>query len=371
MTMKITKIANRQLLFILFMMRTTVTIAFLPVLTSADAAQDAWVAALFTFLGSAVIVILVAALGAKYPKQTIVEYSTALVSTWPGKVVSAVVLWALFTIAATDVRIYGEVLVTGFLVQTPLAVIIGGMVFVAAVAAWQGIEVIARVADTLFPLFVLMLVLSLGMVVPLVEIRNLQPVMARGLLPVVRGSITPTAIAAQMLVLTMLIPAVTEPNRALATALWALAGSSLVLVVVAVVTVGILGPEQASRSVFPFYVLTRSIEVTEFVQRIEVLPMFAWGFGLFIGIATLIYSLAYGLAQVLGLADYRPLVFPLAALQTTFSVQAYKDVFELLRFFKPRVVGPYILAWFILSLFPLWAAHFIRTVWGSRRQGGQ
>ena len=359
--MKITKIANRQLFFILFMMRTTVTIAFLPVLTSADAAQDAWLAAIVSFLGSALVVVFIAVLGSRYPKETMVQYGTRLIGIWPAKLVFAVVLWALLVIAATDVRIYGEVLVTGFLVQTPIAFIIGAMVFVAAVAAWCGIEVIARVADTLFSLFIIMLVLSLSMVLPLVEIKNLQPVLARGLGPVVRGSITPTAIAAQMLVLTVLTPSLKRPQKVTSVAIWALLGSSLVLVLIAVITVGILGPSQAVRSVFPFYALVRSIEVTEFIQRIQVLPMFAWGFGLFVGISTVLYSLARGLAQVLGLADYRPLIFPLAAIQTTFSVHTYKDDFQLLKFFQPRIVGPYILSWFVLSLLPLWIAHLVRT----------
>ncbi|HKM39408.1 MAG TPA: endospore germination permease [bacterium] len=356
------KIANRQLAFILFMMRTTVTIALLPVLTTADAAQDAWLAAIATFIGSALMLIAISALGVRYPDQTLVQYGAKLVSSWPAKVISLVILSALLVIAATDVRIYGEMLITGFLVQTPLVFITAGMVFAAAVAAWQGIEVIARVAGALFPVFLLMLTLSLTMVLPLVELKNLQPVLARGLMPVIKGSITPTAIAAQMLVLTILIPALEKPRRATGTALWALLGSSLVLVLITIVTVGILGSDQANRSIFPFYVMVRSIEVTEFIQRIEALPVFAWGFGLFVGIATALYCLAQGLAQVLGLSDYRPLVFPLATIQTVFSVQAYKDVFELLSFFKPNIIAPYVLTWFVLSLVPLWVAHTIRQL---------
>ncbi|MGI6129633.1 MAG: GerAB/ArcD/ProY family transporter [bacterium] len=366
--MKIAKIANRQLLFILFMMRTTVVISMLPVLTSADAAQDAWLAAIFAFFGSAGVVILVSALGTRYPEETIMRYGARLVGTWPAKVFSAVVLWALLVIASSDVRIYGEMLRSGFLVETPLAVVIGGMVFVAAVAAWHGIEVIGRVADALFPLYALVLVLSLGMVLPLVELRNLQPVLARGIMPAVRGSITPIGIAAQMLVLTILIPSVAQPKLATRTALWALAGSALVLLLVSIITVGILGPSQAARSVFPFYKLVRSIEVTEFLQRIEALAMFAWGFGLFVGVATLLYCGALGLAQVLGLADYRPLVFPMAVIQTTFSVQAYKDIFQLLTFYRPRILGPYILSWFILSVVPLWIAHLVRTALGRGKE---
>ncbi|NLG87069.1 MAG: endospore germination permease [Firmicutes bacterium] len=352
----------------LFMMRTTVIIAFLPVLTSSDAAQDAWLAAIISFFTSSLVIILVAALGTRYPTETIINYSVRLVGAWPGKLLALLVLWFLLVIASTDVRIYGEMLVTGFLGETPLAFIIGGMVLVVAVAAWEGIEVIARMADVLFPLFVLMLVLSFVMLLPLVRLQNLQPVLARGISPIWKSCITPTAIAAQSFVLSLLIPSLTVPKLATQTALWALAGASLVLVLVTVITVGILGPSQAARSVFPFYALVRSIEVTEFLQRIEALAIFAWGFGLFIGTSMSLYCVSYGLAQVLEIDDYRPLVFPMAVIQATLAVHRYKDVFQVLHFFKPQVVGPYVLAWLILSFIPLWVVHLVRQVSKKAKQ---
>lgn len=81
--MKLAKISNRQLLFMLFMMRTTVVIALLPVLTSADAAQDAWLATIFAFVGSSAVVMLISALGTRYPEETIMEYGARLVGAWP------------------------------------------------------------------------------------------------------------------------------------------------------------------------------------------------------------------------------------------------------------------------------------------------
>jgi spore germination protein KB len=78
------KIANRQLLFMLFMMRTTVVIAFLPVLTSADALQDAWASAIVSFVTSAMLVLVIGGLGVRFPELTIVEYAQKLIGKWPG-----------------------------------------------------------------------------------------------------------------------------------------------------------------------------------------------------------------------------------------------------------------------------------------------
>ena len=67
------KISNRQLFYLLFIQRTTIVISFLPVLTSADARQDAWLAAVVAFFPSAAIVFLVGKLAAKFPDKSIVQ----------------------------------------------------------------------------------------------------------------------------------------------------------------------------------------------------------------------------------------------------------------------------------------------------------
>lgn len=82
------KIANRQLFYILFMMRTTLAIAFLPVMTSADALQDAWLAAGVAFFGAAVLVCVIGGLAIRFPRETLVEYSQKLLGKWPGKCLS-------------------------------------------------------------------------------------------------------------------------------------------------------------------------------------------------------------------------------------------------------------------------------------------
>lgn len=356
------KIANRQLLYILFMMRTTVVIAFLPVLTSADAAQDAWLAAIFTFLGTALIVLLVAGLGARFPEQTAIQYGQELLGPWLGKIPALMLLWAFLVMASTDTRIYGEMLVNSFFTETPLAFVIGVMVITAAIGARKGIEVMARVADVIFPLFVFMLSLSLILPLPAFRAFNLEPVLARGLEPVLQATITPVAIGAQMLVLTILVPNLTAPRLATRTALWAMAGVGFTLLLATLVTVGVLGPDIGSRSVFPFYTMIRSIEISEYLQRVEAPIIFAWGFGVFVGVSVILYSGARGLAQVLHLADHRPLILPMAVIQGTFAIHAYEDIFQILTYFSPPVALPYHLFWFSLTIFLLWLGYLYRLL---------
>jgi spore germination protein KB len=362
------KISNRQLLFLLFMMRTTIVIAFLPVLTSADAMQDAWASAIVSFVGAAALVLMIAGLGIKFPELTIVEYSQILIGKWPGRLLCVIIIWAFLVIAATDTRIYAEALITGFLTETPLPFIVFSMVITGSVAAYSGLEVIGRVADLLFPIFVLMIVLSLAFAAPdaLTMKYNLEPVLARGIGPVVRGSIVPIIIIAQYLCLTMIIPSANQPKKALGTALWALTGSSTVLVLIALAVVAVMGPDHGSRLVFPFFSMVRAIYISVFLERVEVFALFAWGFGIFIGVSVFMYCCSRGLSQILGLSDYRPLIGPIAVIWGTFAVHSYQDMFQLRTFFQPKIAGPYALAWILVPMGILWTAYGIRRLSGGK-----
>ena len=147
--MAVEKIANRQLFIILLMLRTSIVIAFLPVLTTADALQDAWLAGIVSFFGAALLVVLIGALAVRYPQETLVQYSQKLLGKWPGKLLSLVPLGAFLFMAATDVRIYADALVTTFLRQ-PLSSLLSGPWCWPPPWPRAGIEVIGRAAD-LFP----------------------------------------------------------------------------------------------------------------------------------------------------------------------------------------------------------------------------
>lgn len=356
------RIANRQLFVILFTMRTTIAISLLPVLTAANAAQDAWAAGVVSFVGAAILVILLGALGTRFPEETVMEYSQKLAGTVLGKIVGLAYLGAFLWMAAVDVRIYAEAIVTGFLAKTPLVFIVTSMVLASAITAYTGIEVIGRNADFIFPFFLAMILASLLAAIPQMELVRLQPVLARGIKPVLAGSFVPTLITLQMMTLPVLIPSTLQPKMATRTAIWALALASLALVATAVVTVAVLGADPGARSVLPFFRMIRAVRLTELLERIEALAMVAWGFGLFIGSSTYQYCGARGLAQVLNLGDYRPLVPPMAVIWIALSVHAVDDMFQFRSYFRPEVVGPHALLLILVPQSVLWTAYAARRI---------
>ncbi len=351
------QISNRQLWFILFMIRTTVILSFLPVLTSADALQDAWLSALIALFGSEIFVILIAFIDSRFPDLSLVGYSQKLLGKWLGRLLSLAILFLFLELTVINLRIYAEVIITGFLPQTPMWFITGAMVLNAAYCVNKGIETLGRTADFLFFIFMFSVIALILIPLPEVSIQNIQPILARGWKPVIRGALTPTGLITQAWVLVLLGDDVNQPQKLLSTAVTSIGASFLALAIVAFITVAVLGPYQGASSVFPALTLLRAVELSTFLQRTEVLLIVAWGVGVFVSLATYLYCGAKGLSQLLNLKKHNYLLIPMSFIWIYMTIHFFNDMFELYAFLKPEVNAPYSFSFLVIPLTLLYGGY--------------
>ncbi len=352
-------IGNRQLAEILFMMRTTVVLSFVPAITTGAARQDAWAAALFSGMMLTGIAWAISTLGSAYPHLTVVEYSRRLLGTLVGTAVSLVFAYLYLLVAATDTRVFSELVKTAFMTRTPIVVVMSATIATFTLIALLGIEVVARVADMFIPLFVAFVVLTLIGAVGHFRLQNLQPVLASGIRPVISSSWTIMGIGAQWAVISMLVPSLTEPERVASSTVVTAVLASLVSAVTAAAVVGVLGDELARESLFPFLKMARSIQISPVLQRIESLGVSAWGFGLAVTGSTMVYCGSRALTQILGIKDYRWVV-PFFGVAVGFYARlAYRDVSAVIEFFRPPRFPIFIAALVGVPYLLLWGAHLV------------
>ncbi len=362
------RIGHRQLFFTLFIMRTFIVISFLPVLTSAGALQDAWISTLAALAFSLPLIWLIAALGMRFPRETVFEYAPRLLGPWLGRAAVLPFLWLFLWIAAIELRLYAEVIITAFLVETPIIVVVLSMVIVAAVAAYCGIEVIGRVVDLIFPLFILAIFLALLFSLPGADFANLLPVLSRGWAPVLEGTVVPVAMTAQFTVLLVLLPSLARPKRFTPWLLMAVVLSFIVLLLVVVLVIATLSAEDGARSLFPFFRMVRAIGVGDFLERVEALTILPWGLGVFIALSVYLLCGARGIAQLFNLPDYRPLVPPMAVVWVVLSIHNFDDILEIKQVLQPKYFGPAIIIFTFGPLLLIWGAWIVRRLQG--REGG-
>lgn len=202
--MRSEKISNRQLWFILFIMRSVIIVSFLPILTSADAAQDAWITGIIVLVVSELFVTAITLLDSKFPRLSIIEYSQRLLGGFPGRILTLFLLGLFLLLSVIEIKLYSELLSTAFLTETPELIFALIMVFAAVICVYAGVEVLGRMADIIIIVFIIMFVGIIFIPLQYLDFRNLQPIFVRGWSPVLRGAIIPVALASQSWVITML-----------------------------------------------------------------------------------------------------------------------------------------------------------------------
>ena len=73
----------------------------IPAIAASEAGQDAWISILLSLLAGLALIPLYAKLNAKFPGQTIVQYSDHILGKIAGKTVSVIFLSTAFILCAT------------------------------------------------------------------------------------------------------------------------------------------------------------------------------------------------------------------------------------------------------------------------------
>ncbi|MGI9862101.1 endospore germination permease [Moorella naiadis] len=301
------------------------------------AKESAWLAVLLAGILGVGAAWLYTALGARFPGETPFQYTPRVLGRWLGTLAVLLYLWLSFHLAALILRNLGELYVVAIMVRTPMGVFVG---ILTALAAWivrNGLEPVARLAELLAPwLYVIMVVLEiLTFATPnLTHLENLLPLLPDGkFLPVIQGILPILAFPfAETFLFLGVIPFLVKPKKGFLPFALAVAFGTLITSLVAFRNVAVLGASEAERVNFPSLVTVQLINLGDFLQRLDALIIFMWTFAGFIKLCLPYYFLALGLATLLKLKDYRPLVLPLGLLIAPFTLQLYVSFPQMIQF---------------------------------------
>lgn len=339
-------------------------VLFVSAVTARYARQDGWISVLVVAtLYGLLVAALVTSLGLRFPGRSLVDYCREILGPWLGGAVGLAYLFFFLHGAAVVVREFGEFLATAFMPETPLIVFNLIILALAAAIVWQGLEVLCRVNQFIFPLFILSVGLLLLLVLPEMDLANLRPLLAGGLSPVLKGALVPAAWRGQVVLAALFLPAVNRPGQVRKYLFGAVLAMGLVLAWATLVTYAVMGP-LTPELVFPMFEVTRYISVAVFLERIDAAVLALWVTGLTVKAAVFYYATVYTLAQIFGFEDYRPLVLPTATVMASWSVLAFADIPDMVGWLD-RIFPPY------AYVFELAIPALLYLLAGLRRWGGK
>ncbi|MED3728781.1 GerAB/ArcD/ProY family transporter [Priestia filamentosa] len=297
-----------------------------------DAKQDAWLAILLGMIGSLVLFLIYHKLYFYYPNLLPTEYMQKILGKVMGTVLAFIYMLYFMYDASRILRDFGEMLLTFAYPDTPLFIANALLMLVIIYMVRKGIEVIARSGEVLFiPMYILavtgfILIVSSG----LIDFTNLQPVLEEGMLPVLKVVVTQTLYFpfAEAIVFTMIFPYLNNPKKAKVTMLCATGLSGINLVITMIINVSVLGVDLTARSQFPLLSTVQSIQVADFLERLDVFFMIALVIGIFFKISVLFYAAVIGTASLFNIESPSRLSYPLGIAILFLSITIASNVQE-------------------------------------------
>ncbi|MEK0317046.1 GerAB/ArcD/ProY family transporter [Cohnella sp. 56] len=359
------KINPRQFSILTLLFSLGSSILIVPSALASFARQDGWLSAV---LGVAVGTLLLAfyrALAARHPDQSLVEYTQALLGTWLGKLAGFLFFLYFFILSALVLRNVGDFLTTIVMPETPIQVVHCVMLGAILIGVALGLEVIARAAEIFLPWVCALLVVLVVFLLPQIETSRIQPVFESGTKAVIHGSLSVLSIPyLEMVVFLMVFPYASKQQRAASAFIKGGLLGGFVIIVITLLCIFVLGWDFTARHTFPSYTLAKKIQIGEFLQRIEVLVAIIWFVTIFFKLGLTFYAALLGLAQLLGLSTYRPLIVPCGMVLLMMSVIVYPNIVYF-RHFASQTWPLYALTMgFVLPLL-IWSVSLFRSPAGT------
>lgn len=295
------------------------------------AGRDSWAATVLGALGGVGIAAVYIGLYMRFPGRTFVEISHAVYGRYAGRLVSLLFVAYLIHLASLILTNFGDFFSATVYRLTPEAALTTLLVLVTCYVVCSGIEVLARCSIPLVLLIIAAPVADALLMLNRIDVRRLLPVLETA--PPVLAWVSLAAATfpfAETVAFLMVFPALDTTRRLRRTVFSAiLTGGLLASATVArnTAVLGGIGRLYAYQNIQA----VRMISIGDVLTRVEVFTSALLISTGFVKFAVLFYGAVLGLAQILGLKTYRPLVYPLGGLLLALSLINFHSVAENIR----------------------------------------
>jgi spore germination protein len=253
-------------------------------------------------------IIVVSILGIRYPEQTIITYSQNILGKWFGRIFSFLIIIFFAILTSLTSREFGEVVITAVLKETPLEVTVLVMLILAAISTRHDMITFAYIQ-----LFYLPVILGPAILIVILSLKNadilyLLPVWgnAPDMIMMMSGIFTIAALFQGAFVMTIVIPSMSEPKKAMKAGIWGIliSGGSYLLIVIA--TLAVFGPGEISQLLWPTLELARTTSIPgNILQRLDVVFLAIWVVSVFTTLLSSYKLTIHSISQLFGLRDHK------------------------------------------------------------------
>lgn len=320
------------------------------------AKQDLWLAIILAFFMAWSIMLVYARIQYLFPRKDLFDIIEICFGKFLGKIICFILICHILLNAAAVLSNISLFITTVALINTPIIAI---MILTIIISIWiimEGIEVICRCAELMLILIVVLLCTSILLLIPKIDIHNLQPILYNGMTPVLKEGFAIFIIPlTSTVILTTIFSSFERKNSPYLVYSIGLFGGTVIIFVISLITLLVLGINSVESLYFPSYSAAKGIKTGNIFQRLEVIAALIFVLGSFMRFTVMLLSACKGLAKTFAYKDYRFIVTPLSLFLLNLGYIIFESTIDYTEVLK---VWPYYAAIFqvVLPLATLLAA---------------
>ncbi|KJD47587.1 GerAB/ArcD/ProY family transporter [Paenibacillus terrae] len=284
--------------------------------------RDTWIAQLIAMGVGIVLFRMYTYTAEMFPGQTLTTYVRKLLGNTSGTAVGILYILFFLYLTSRNLRDETELVRVSILEKTPSMVVAFLMVICVIYVLWLGFEVLARTGQIFLSLVLLVIFWGTTLLIlsGSIHLEELRPVMSQGFKPVLSSVIRERLPFpyGEMICFMMFIPCVRKPSQMTRAGYVGIIAAGIVLVEVAILNVTVLGTNITERSIFPLLSTFANVQLSEYVQRPDVIILMSMLIGDFFKVALFFYASAVGISDIFGL-PYRKTLLPCGILVLLWS----------------------------------------------------
>lgn len=322
------KISTKQFICIVVLYTIGTTILITPAGLADVAKQDAWMIPLIGMCIGVPFIWLYTTLGSLYPNKTFAQIIEILLGKWVGKAVSLTYVILAFIGAEGVVWIEGNFIVTQLMPETPILFINILVSFVVIYSITSGIETIARCAEILLPIIIILFFVIITFASHSAKLQNIQPIFDNGIKPIIRATLNHLSIQTLPLIILLSVSpsCINNLSKFKKSFYTGYIIGGFITFISTLLCILALGTTITSNANFPVYLLAQKVGLIGITGRAQTLVAIIWILTIFLKTVFYLYAAIDGITKIFNLKDYRYITPPIGVAMALLSSTAYRNI---------------------------------------------
>lgn len=300
----------------------------------------AWIQIIFVSLISFIMFFLSVFSYKKCDKINILDISEKIGGKYLKYAMGLLVSVVLFFNIANIMRSFPEMTKMVLLPNTPVELIVLILALVIGIAAYAGLESIARIHSIFIPAILIIIILFFILTIPNIKFYNIFPILGKGTYNIFIKGLDGITLFEDILLLNILLPYIENFSIAKKSGYISILISSSVAFLEILLYCLVYPYPASEKFLVPIYQLTRLVGIGDFFQRFEAFFEFIWSFSVFLYLSLYILTICLVLTKSFDLKYEKPIIFPVLAITVmlSFSSPAMQEVLIKFRYLSVLII---------------------------------